>query len=199
MKKTILYIHGKGGSPEEAKHYQMLLPDFSVIGLDYKKETPWETKEEFLNSYNQIAKEHKNITLIANSIGAYFAMNALADAQIERAFFISPIVDMEKLIKNMMFLAKITEQELEEKKEIKTSFAQTFSWGYFCYVRQNPISWKKPAHILYGAKNNLTDLKTISAFAAQNKATLTVMPNGEHWFHTEEQMTFLDTWLKQYL
>ena len=26
-------------------------------------------------------------------------------------------------------------------------------------------------------------------------ASLTVMPEGEHWFHTEEQMAFLDNWI----
>ena len=29
------------------------------------------------------------------------------------------------------------------------------------------------------------------------KATLTVMEGGEHWFHTEEQMAFLDNWIKE--
>ena len=47
-------------------------------------------------------------------------------------------------------------------------------------------------------KDNLTDTETISSFAAQTKATLTVMTNGEHWFHTAEQMAFLDSWLKRY-
>ena len=28
-------------------------------------------------------------------------------------------------------------------------------------------------------------------------ATLTVMENGEHWFHTKEQMDFLSDWIKQ--
>ena len=28
-------------------------------------------------------------------------------------------------------------------------------------------------------------------------ADLTVMPGGEHWFHTEEQMQFLDQWLRR--
>ena len=27
-------------------------------------------------------------------------------------------------------------------------------------------------------------------------AALTVMPGGEHWFHTEAQMQFLDRWLQ---
>jgi len=26
---------------------------------------------------------------------------------------------------------------------------------------------------------------------------LTIMKNGEHWFHTEEQMQFLDAWIKR--
>ena len=30
---------------------------------------------------------------------------------------------------------------------------------------------------------------------AQTGADVTVMKNGEHWFHTEEQMRFLDEWI----
>ena len=51
--------------------------------------------------------------------------------------------------------------------------------------------------ILYGDKDNLTSLETISAFAKQHDVELTVMPDGEHWFHTEEQMRFLDDWIAQ--
>ena len=42
----------------------------------------------------------------------------------------------------------------------------------------------------------MTDWETVSAFAERHCAELTVMPGGEHWFHTEEQMRFLDNWLK---
>ncbi len=37
----------------------------------------------------------------------------------------------------------------------------------------------------------------ISEFAKQTNATLTVMRNGEYWFHTEEQMKFLDEWINK--
>ena len=37
--------------------------------------------------------------------------------------------------------------------------------------------------------------RTISGFAEKHNALLTVMENGEHWFHTEEQMRFLDGWI----
>ena len=47
MKTVVIYIHGKGGSAEEAEHYRPLFPDCDVIGFDYKSRTPWEAKEEF--------------------------------------------------------------------------------------------------------------------------------------------------------
>ena len=39
---------------------------------------------------------------MANSIGAFLSMASLDEALIDRAYFISPVVDMEKLICNMM-------------------------------------------------------------------------------------------------
>ncbi len=50
--------------------------------------------------------------------------------------------------------------------------------------------------VLYGDNDNLTSFETISAFA-ENRCFLTVMKNGEHWFHTAEQMKFLDNWIKE--
>lgn len=37
--------------------------------------------------------------------------------------------------------------------------------------------------------------RTISGFAEKHNAGLTVMVSGEHWFHTEDQMRFLDEWI----
>ena len=37
----------------------------------------------------------------------------------------------------------------------------------------------------------------VRAFAEKTGAALTVMPGGEHWFHTDEQMRFLDDWIPQ--
>ena len=48
-----------------------------------------------------------------------------------------------------------------------------------------------------GENDNLTSFETISGFAKKHKAGLAVMENGEHWFHTDEQMRFLDDWIKE--
>ena len=195
MDDAILYIHGQGGSAEEAKHYQTLFGHSDVIGFDYHSQSPWEAKEEFPGLFDAVCGQYQSVTVIANSIGAFFAMSALSDKKIKEAFFISPVVDMQKLIEDMMTWANVSEDELREKGEIETSFGQTLSWEYLCYIKNNPISWTVPTHVLYGGKDNLTSFATISGFAEQTGATLTVLENGEHWFHTEEQMRFLDHWI----
>ena len=195
MKQLVIYVHGKGGSIEEAEHYRTLFVGFDVIGFDYKSQNPWQAKKEFSNFYAQVAKGYDSVILIANSIGAFLSMNGFVDKNITKAFFISPIVNMEKLIIDMMNWSNITEEELCNKKEILTDFGETLSWEYLCYVRKHPIKWNIPTYILYGENDNLTSKATISEFSEQVSATLTIMKGGEHWFYTEEQMKFLDDWI----
>ena len=195
MKRLVIYVHGKGGSAEEAKHYQPLFAESDVIGFDYKCQNPWEAKGEFLQFYDSHSKGYDSVILIANSIGAFLSMNAFAEKNISQALFISPIVNMEKLITDMMMWSNVTEDELQSKKEIPTDFGEVLSWDYLCYVRKHPIEWRIPTCILYGGKDSLTSRETISEFADRNGATLTVMEDGEHWFHTEVQMKFLDHWI----
>ena len=104
---------------------------------------------------------------------------------------------MEKLIQDMMIWANITEDELRVKKEIPTKFGETLTWDYLCYVHKHPIKWHIPTYILYGERDNLTSIETISTFADRIDAQLTIMKGGEHWFHTEKQMEFLDSWVRE--
>ena len=197
MKDAVLYIHGKGGSAAECEHYRPLFPGLEVFGLDYQTFTPWETGTEIHTAVKKLKAEHENIVLIANSIGAFFSMNARIDAMIDKAFFISPIVDMEKLICDMIQWAHVTEEELKSKGVIHTGFGEDLSWDYLCYVRSHPVRWNVPTQILYGGNDNLTSYETVRAFAERHNATLTVMGDGEHWFHTEKQMQFLDDWIRR--
>jgi len=199
LQKAILYIHGKGGTPKEAELYQALFPEYSIFGLDYQGATPWETKREILSAYETYRTQYASILLLANSIGAFFGMNALSGRPIEKALFISPIVDMEKLICDLMIRAGVTEEDLCEKQEIETPFGETLSWRYLCYVRENPIIWKIPTAVLYAEKDNLTSYATVSAFAKKANADLTVLKDGEHWFHTDAQIAFLKNWLQHIL
>lgn len=199
MKKAIIYIHGKGGSSFEINQYKESCLGFDMIGIDYNEYLPWIVEKQIKSVYEKVEKTYDEIYILANSIGAYFAMHSLQNVNIKKALFISPILDMEQLILNMMNWANVSEETLCEKKEIPTNFGETLSWKYLCFVRENPIIWNIPTEILYAEKDNLTSHETVDKFIKNHNAHFTVMENGEHWFHTEEQLIFLNNWLKQSL
>ena len=191
-----VYLHGKGGNAREAEHYRALLPGWRVTGLDYRAQTPWEAREEFLAYFKAARRDGTKVLVIANSIGAFFAMQALDETRVDRALFVSPVVDMERLIETMMAGEGITEPELRQRGEIKTEFGETLSWRYLQDVRQHPIRWRVPTAILYGSGDALMPRETVEAFARRTGAALTVMEGGKHWFHTKAQMQFLDAWVR---
>ena len=169
---AVIYIHGKGGSATESVHYIPLFPDCDVISLDYQTFSPWDTGKEIYDAVKELQSKYDDIIVIANSIGAFFCMNAGIDNMIQEAYFISPVVDMEKL----------------------HGYELTGEW--LRYVKSHPVKWSVPTCILYGSKDDFVSLDTISDFAKTHNVPLTVMEGGEHWFHTEEQMAFLDNWIK---
>lgn len=197
MKKVIIYLHGKYGSFLESEQYKKNCVGFDIVGVDYNEFLPWVVQDQIKAVYNNLTKEYGQISIIANSIGAYFAMQTLQNCDIKKILFISPILDMEKLILDMMQWANVTEQKLCEKGEIPTEFGETLSWEYLNFVRKNPIKWDIPTEILYAQNDNLTSRMTVDTFVESHNANLTVMENGEHWFHTDEQIAFLDKWMKK--
>lgn len=67
---------------------------------------------------------YKNLTLVANSIGAFFSLSSLDETLVDRAYFC-----------NMMLLSNVTEEELSKKGKIPTDFEETLSWE-LCIIIQ---------------------------------------------------------------
>ena len=208
--KLFLYIHGKKGRKEEAariaeivcpKGYQVLgidLPGHGERTGEMERFVPWEVVPELQAVYANTQKRWKKISLYANSIGAYFSLLALRDAKLEKSLFVSPILDMEKLIRDMMCWAGVTQEQLKEAGEIPTAFGETLSWSYLTYAAEHRITeWDSPTAILYAGHDHLTARETVDDFAKRFGCTVTVMENGEHWFHSEEQLAVLDAWLRK--
>ena len=194
----MLYIHGKNGNASEVEKFQKSLTDFDVVRLDYDEYLPWIVKEKIQVHYEMLKEKYDEVYVLANSIGAYFTIYALQNKNVEKAFFISPIVDMEKLIIDMMGWANVTESELYEQKIIATDLGEELSWKYLQFTRDTHINWRVPTEILYAENDNLTSLQTITDFAQEREnRRVTVMKNGEHWFHTDEQLLFLNKWLNK--
>ena len=194
-RKVYLYVHGKMGCKEEALPFAELAcpAGYQVLAIDLPEHgerkngperlLPWVVVPE-LQFMNQYARVHwRQVSLRATSIGAWFSMLALQEKEMRRALFVSPIVDMEDLIGRMMQQANVTEEQLKAAGEIPTTFGETLSWPYLCWVREHPLRWRTPTQVLYG-----------EADERATGAQLTLLADGEHWFHTETQLAVLQVW-----
>lgn len=195
MTNKILYIHGMGGDATEAQRFEENCPDYDIMGVDYNEYLPWVVAKKIRAYYDEVKDDP--VTIIANSIGAYFSMLALQDQSLQQALFISPLLDMEQYILSKMQQAGITENELQAKGEIETDRKEILSWQYLQYVREHPLDWKVPTEILYGEKDDRIPLVTVKKFVKEHRAGLTIMPEGEHRFHTRVQLNFLNEWMKK--
>ena len=211
--KVYLFVHGKMGNKEEALRFSEIAcpAGFQVVGIDLpehgsrkdseEKLLLWVVIPELRRVYLCLKGDWRETRIRANSIGAWFSMLAaqVEQVQVKKALLVSPIVDMEDLITSMMKWAGVGEDELKRRGEIPTAFGETLSWEYLCWVRSHPLVWNVPTEILYAANDSMTPRSVINSFVAGSHASLTVMEEGEHWFHTEEQLHFLGNWEKDKL
>lgn len=133
MDRGILYIHGKGGSHLEAQQYAECCPGFEITGVAYDESLPWLVEGKIKSAYDTLHGMYEQVYLLANSIGAYFAMHTLQSEKIEQALFISPVLDMERLILEMMKWAGVSEEELHNRGEIPTDFVRRYL-GNICVL-----------------------------------------------------------------
>lgn len=207
--RLFLFVHGKMGSKADAENFAQILcaKGFQVLGFDLpghggRKEeisrfVPWEVVPELQDILSFCKQNWQSVSLCANSIGAYFSLLAFADESFDNCLFVSPILDMIRLIKDMLSWASVSEEELQRQGEIPTAFGETLSWDYNTYAREHRIQkWDSPTAILYPGKDNLTSRDTVTKFAENFGCRLTVYEEGEHWFHTEEQLTVLKKWIQ---
>ncbi|HYH02140.1 MAG TPA: alpha/beta hydrolase [Bacillota bacterium] len=139
-----------------------------------------------------------NLSVFACSMGAYFSLLAYNDLPIRQCLFLSPILNMERIINNMMGWFNISESRLEVEKEIPTPIGQTLYWDYYCYVKSHPINiWHIPTAILYGSDDNLAEFEIVSEFVKRYSCKLDILEHGEHYFHTDEQLQYFRQWLKK--
>ena len=211
--KVFIAVHGNMSNKEDsvikilaelvvANGYQLLSFDLPEHG-ERKTDTTYLCKvQNCINDLNQIIEyakvNYSEINLWACSMGAYFSLLAYRNEDIKQCFFLSPIFNMKSLIDNMMLWSNTTENELREKQEIKTDFGQTLYWDYYEFVKNNPITnWNKKTYVLYGNKDNIQSKNTIQDFCNKFDCKLSVMENGEHYFHTDEQLEFYKLWLEK--
>ena len=148
-RNVYLYLHGKNGCKEEAERFaataceagwQVLaidLPEHGARKNSPERLLPWVAVPEIEAVYARMKPVWAHIRLYGVSIGAWLAMQALQGDAPEQTLLVSPVVDMEALITNMMQYAHVTEEQLQRAGEIPTDLGETLSWPYLCWVREH--------------------------------------------------------------
>ena len=144
--KIYVYVHGKMSSKEEAqgfaekaspKGYQVLSFDLPEHGGRKDENYPcmvWNGVNDLNAIMKYVQPGWDDICLYGSSLGAYFGLLAYKDFPLTKSLFTSPILDMERLIQNMMKRFGVSEQMLQEKREIPTPMGETLYWDYYCYI-----------------------------------------------------------------
>jgi uncharacterized protein len=213
--KLLIEVHGNLSNKEDTvifimaqkaveKGYQVLSFDLPMHGERVNEEyacIPQNCVSDLTAVYEYAKSLGSEISLFACSMGAYFSLLAYHDLKIKKSLFLSPIVNMERIISNMMESFQVSEEKLKAEREIRLPIRQTLEWNYYCYVKENPIcfEWNVPTSILYGSDDNLSEWNEISAFGERYQSTVKVLEHGEHYFHTEEQLQVFDIWADENL
>jgi pimeloyl-ACP methyl ester carboxylesterase len=212
--KLLIEVHGNLSNKEDTvvsmmaeravqKGYQALSFDLPMHGERANEAyecNPWNCVSDLTAVIEFARSLSPDISLFACSMGAYFSLLAYHDFNIKQSLFLSPVVNMERIIENMMAGFQVSEERLEKEHQILLPIGQTLDWDYYSYVRENPVSeWNIPTAILYGSDDNVSEWDEIAAFSEKYKATVKVLDRGEHYFHTEEQLRVFDTWADENL
>ncbi|MBP2100398.1 alpha/beta hydrolase [Enterococcus rivorum] len=181
------------------KGYQVLsfdLPEHGDRKIERTLCTAQNSVKDLVKIVNYVSYQAVKISVFGCSIGAYFSMLAYKDELIQQALFLSPVVDMKRIIFNMMMWFNISEERLKKDQKVVTPI-KTLYWDYYEYVLIHPLQWHSPTKILYGAKDELCEEDFINQFVEKTSSELTILEEGEHFFHSQEQLTFFEKWLER--
>ena len=192
----IVYIHGLKGSAREAEDFSFLKGKYDVVGLDYKDGNPWELEHPIQDKFKELTEGYSEVYVIANSIGAFYSYEFLSEFKIKKAFFISPITDMFKIVFDMMIDNGISVDKLREERFIELKNGQTLYYEFYKHVLDYEDTWNVPTEILYGSDDEMMYIENMANFLAKHpQARLTIKDGSRHYFHTKEEKEFIKNWI----
>ncbi|MBL4933167.1 alpha/beta hydrolase [Clostridium paridis] len=207
--KVYIYVHGKMGRKENAEHfaeiaiergYQVISFDLPEHGERKNEDYPimaWNAVKDLKCIREYVLNKWKYVNLYACSLGVYFSLLAYNDMDIKKALFQCPVLNMERLIFDMMKWFNIEEERLKAEKEIATPMGETLSWDYLTYSKEHPVDrWKCQTYILYPSEDKLTPKEIVDEFKNTHSVNLTVLNGAEHYFTEKEYLDKLEFWLR---
>ena len=192
--RAYLYVHGKMSCKESARVLAEIAAakGFQTVSFDLPEHGEragrpprcdvWNGMADLLAVADWTLTHWREVSLCACSLGAYFALQSCAALPLRRALFVSPIVDMEWLVRQMMLWTGVTPERLEREGEIPTPI-DPLRWDYYQYILAHPVErWPIPAAILCGGRDELQPASSLRSFAERFGCALTIAENSRHAF-----------------
>jgi hypothetical protein len=208
--RAYLFAHGKMSSKEAAAGFAEAAQSkgFQTVSFDLpehgerKGELYACTAENGVRDLATVTRyvdgRWKSVNLYACSLGAYFSLVAFQGRAFGKCLLQSPVLDMERLIQNMMGWFGVTEADLARRLEIPTPMGETLSWDYYTYVRNHPIrDWPSPTSIIWGELDNLTERSVVDSFVRRFGCALEMVPGAEHPLMRPSDAAAVSRWIDE--
>lgn len=208
--KVYIYVHGKMGSKESAlkfaeiavkSGYQVISFDLPEHGDRKDEDYPimvWNGVRDLNIIGRYVVNRWSRVRLYACSLGAYFSLLAYKDMPMERCLFQCPVLNMERLIEDMMKWFNVSEEELRKKREIETSMGETLYIDYYMYTKEHPVDkWDFETFVLYPSEDKLTPNEVAFEFCRRFSTHLTILEGAEHYFKEEKYLVQMESFIEK--
>ena len=230
-KTAILFIHGIAGTPnhfnkfiefipEEISVYNMLLDGHGKKTKDFSASSMKKWKRQVEKTVDKLLNEHKNVYIIAHSMGTLFAIEeAVKDERIEKLFLLAlPIklfVKPSALISALkIYLGKISSEDIKVLAmknccgiELSKNPFEYAGWiprffELFAEIRKTKkviSNLKTDCRIYQSEYDELVSKKSVYLLKKKTKATVNVLEKSGHYYYDKNDFDFLTKEFKEFI
>ena len=163
---------------------------------DDKAFTPMDASPE-VRAFAQLARSQSTeVSLLANSIGAYFSLCDTPAGTFEHAWLVSPLLDLEYYIRDIMAEYSVTDERLEAQTVIDTPRG-VLERPYLRFVEEHPAQLNAPSWIIRGDQDEMVPLDTLSRFVGAPGVELVQVEGGQHFLGQPPHIDTVVAWFEE--
>ena len=163
---------------------------------DDKAFNPMEASPE-VRTFAQLARSQSTeIGLLANSIGAYFSLCDTPAGTFERAWLVSPLLDLECYIRDMMAEYSVTDEQLEAETEINTPRG-VLEWPYLRFVEKHPARLDIPVGLFAATRMKWSLWAPSAGSSAHPGSNSSRSRGGQHFLGRPPYLDTVVAWFEE--
>jgi len=163
---------------------------------DDKAFTPMDASPE-VRAFARLARSQSTeVSLLANSIGAYFSLCDTPAGTFERAWMVSPLLDLEYYIRDIMAEYSVTDEQLEAQTVIDTPRG-VLERSYLRFVEEHPARLNAPSWMIRGDQDEMVPLNALSRFVGAPGVELVQVEGGQHFLGQPPHLDTVVAWFEE--